>query len=64
VSDTGRDSLCAAVYLMTDEELVTAAARIRGTSKRGRRRMLTEAETLALAAVIKEQDRRQKGVTA
>lgn len=43
---------------MTDEELAATADDLRGTAKRGRRRMLTEAETVALAAVIEEQRQR------
>jgi hypothetical protein len=48
----------AAAALMTDEELATALAKIRGTSKRGVRRKLTEAEVIALAAIYDEQKRR------
>jgi hypothetical protein len=51
------------VRRMSDTELRDAAARIRGTAKRGARRKLTEAETRALAAVYEEQSRRERSVT-
>ena len=57
---SGTESLFEAVREMSDRQLVTTAENIRGSSKRGCRRKLTEAETLALAAVIDEQERRRR----
>lgn len=56
------DPLTEEVRRMSDDDLRQAAAAIRGTSKRGRRRRLSEVEALILAAVMAEQARRVRSV--